>query len=125
MDNYIKEMRIDLADWFKANPKDCEAMALGGDSASEVFDRLMVEDSITGNGSGSYCCCAAEALDAVKTSGVLFDAKFLGYTRDLDIDLNARLQQGAEVVDVLVRCCALSVLGIDGVRSIACNVMRV
>lgn len=123
MDIFIKEMRIDLADWFKANPKDCEAMALGGDRASEVFDRLMVEDSITGNGSTSYYCDAAKALEMVNRSGVLFDAEFLNYTRDLDIDLNAKLQRGAEVIDVLARCCALSILGVDGAQSIACNVM--
>lgn len=83
----------------------------------------MVEDSITGNGSTSYYCDATKALETVSRSGVLFDAEFLGYIRELDIDLSAKLQQGAEVIDVLARCCALSVLGVDGVRGIAYNAM--
>lgn len=72
----------------------------------DVIDEMWVDDSITGNGSGSYTFSTYEAERNVKD--LLFDSTFLFEVEGVEIDLGDLLKEGAEAIDVTARCLALS-----------------
>ena len=81
----------------------------GAEDANETTDMLMdelwIDDSVTGNGSGSYTMCAATAAEYA--GEVLFDEDFIAECNDACIDLGRLLADGPEAVDVTARCLAL------------------
>lgn len=70
----------------------------------EVYDILLVTDSVTGNSSGSYTCNTEQAKDNV--SYLIWEPetterfRFHGYS-------GIPMEQGAETIDVMLRCFAL------------------
>ena len=62
-------------------------------------DELWVNDSVTGNASGSYYCNAWKAEEALCHNWDLLADAIAEFDGDTDI-----LQQGAEACDVTIRC---------------------
>ena len=86
---YIKE-ELDLAEW-KGNRDGLE---------EKLNDDLWTDDSVTGNASGSYYCNAWRAEEALSHNWDLL-AEAL---RELGQDGTDVLEQGAEAMDVTIRC---------------------
>lgn len=64
-----------------------------------AYDKLLMDDGVTGNASGSYFCNTWKAEEALCHNwDLLADA-----ISEFDDDTNI-LQQGAEVCDVIIRC---------------------
>lgn len=70
----------------------------------DMYDALRIDDSVTGNGSGSYYFNSAQAADAVE--GIIFDPDFIGELEDMGYD-HVPVEDGAETLDVIARCAAL------------------
>lgn len=62
-------------------------------------DELWVDDSVTGNASGSYYCNAWKAEEAICHNLDLLSAAGTDFESDVNI-----LKQGAEACDVTIRC---------------------
>lgn len=73
-------------------------------SWESAYDDLFCDDSVTGNGSGSYTFSTVQAEENV--AGIIFDEEFVGYCRDMGWD-GVPTEKGAEAVDVIARCAAL------------------
>lgn len=77
----------------------------------DVYDAMWADDSITGNGSGSYTFNRSKAWDNVTGNNwsncLLFDDDFIGELDDMAIDMGDLLKQGPEAIDVTARCFAL------------------
>lgn len=74
------------------------------DYAEKLIESLWIDDSVTGNSSGSYYCNAYEAEEALAGNWALAAEALeeFGYN-----DINA-FAKGAEWVDCVVRCYLLS-----------------
>lgn len=82
-----------------------------GKSVDEVRDLALMDDSITGNASGSYFCNTWKAQEALTESGVLFDDEFLSRLEEYGVE--NPLAKGAEWLDVMARCIALDYINDD------------
>lgn len=90
LDNYTKE---EIKEAF-------ESLDARDDLYNKLYDKLWVDDSVTGNASGSYTCNAYEAEE------------YLCHNWDLLIEAlevfgdseNGALSRGAEECDVTIRC---------------------
>lgn len=71
-----------------------------------AFDDMWCDDSITGNGSGSYTFSTAKAKE--NTSSLIWDDEFTDECAGMCIDLAEMLKKGPEALDVTARCLALS-----------------
>lgn len=69
----------------------------------QLNDDLFVEDSVTGNGSGSYFCNAWRAEEALSHNWDLIAEAIDEFGGNTDV-----LRQGPEAVDVTIRCYLLS-----------------
>lgn len=74
------------------------------ESWDEAYDGLFVDDSVTGNGSGSYTFNAARARENVR--GLLYDDEFMSEAEGAGIGVEV-FGRGPEAVDVIARCLAL------------------
>lgn len=78
----------------------------------EIFDILFLEDSVTGNGSGSYTFSSYEASQNI--SELIFDDDFIDELEgNFGENLGDLIKRGAEAVDVTARCLALYYVDID------------
>lgn len=73
----------------------------------EMYDSLFIDDSVTGNGSGSYYCNSAKAAEAV--SGIIFDEEAVDEFKAMGYD-GIPTEMGAESCDVIARCIALGLV---------------
>lgn len=77
---------------------------------ADVYDALFVDDSVTGNASGSYTFNAYKAKENVKD--VLFDDNILAALEDMGVDkeevFSQVLNKDYEILDVMIRCAVLS-----------------
>lgn len=89
--NYIEENDI------KVNAENREEVE------ERLNDDLFVEDSVTGNGSGSYFCNAWKAEEALSHNWDLIAEAIDEFGGNTDV-----LRQGPEAVDVTIRCYLLS-----------------
>lgn len=76
-----------------------------GKDGEEIRELALMDDSITGNASGSYYCNAWKAEQSLYKSGVLFDSEFLNSLAGYG--MTNPLAGGAEWLDVMARCIAL------------------
>lgn len=74
------------------------------DDWDEMNDALFIDDSVTGNGSGSYTFNTAKAAENV--AGIIFDDDALEAFAELGYD-GIPTKEGAEACDVIARCIAL------------------
>lgn len=121
MERYTNELNSAIKDWFEENAEDCTKIAKGEISTAEYFDRLMLEDSITGNGSGSYNFSKLEAIEVLSDSGILFNEDFIEHLKSAGIGLDTL--NAPEKLDVVARCYTLEVIGANGIRRLALEVM--
>lgn len=97
--DYISEVRADGLAWI-------EEVYENYLNFDDLYDDMWVEDSITGNGSGSYTFNGFKARKNVEE--LVWDDDFLFELQMLDMCLADLMEQGAEAVDVSARCLALS-----------------
>lgn len=76
------------------------------DDFEQVYDELFVCDGVTGNGSGSYTFNTAQAEE--NTKDLFYDDDFTDEARSMGYTIDDLLEQGAEAIDVIARCLALS-----------------
>lgn len=77
------------------------------DTWDDIYDTLFVDDSVTGNGSGSYYFNSAKAADAV--SGIIFDDDAAEEFKEFGYD-GIPIEEGPEACDVIARCICLSLV---------------
>ena len=105
--NYLEELKSDVRNYIKevaSDYMDCEDMDELRDS---LYDNLWNEDSVTGNGSGSYTFNREEAKKYVSDNlDLMVEAyKDLDSIESLVDDLEAL---DFETIDVTIRCYMLS-----------------
>lgn len=97
-EDYCNEVRDDAR---RALDEECDYY----DDFETFCKNLWVNDSVTGNGSGSYYFNAAKAKQAV--SSIIWDEEFSDMCEEWGYDTVRILEKGPEVVDVILRCYAL------------------
>ena len=105
--NYLEELKSDVSNYIKevaSDYMDCEDMDELRDS---LYDNLWDEDSVTGNGSGSYTFNREKAKEYVSDNmDLMVEAyKDLDSIESLVDDLEAL---DFETIDVTIRCYLLS-----------------
>lgn len=102
--DYFQAVKDDVRDYISDNINldewrgDCEGLE------EQLNDDLWVDDSVTGNGSGSYYCNAWKAEEAL-----CHNLDLLGEAlSDFGNDYGSALEKGAEWCDVTIRCYLLS-----------------
>lgn len=78
------------------------------DDFEDFMDALWIEDSVTGNGSGSYFFNSAKAREAV--SDFIWSEEFNEMVGDFAVDVDHLMQEGPEAVDVTIRCWYLGIV---------------
>lgn len=105
--DYIEETKDNAKEYIEENfdyLKDKES--------EEIFDVLFLEDSVTGNGSGSFTFSTYEAQQNI--SELIFDEDFIDeLEHNFGGNLSELIKRGAECVDVTARCLALYYVDID------------
>ena len=105
--DYREAMREDVAAALDEMSEELAAIEDEDERREYAYDTLWTDDSVTGNGSGSYYCNTYKAESALCHNLDLLDealAEF-GYEGDA---LSKLLKQGAEAADVTIRCYLLS-----------------
>jgi hypothetical protein len=100
--DYLEAVKADVTEWLNDN----EGMSFkwtdfdDADEAAEwLYDKLWVEDSVTGNASGSYYCNAWRAEEAICHNLDLLSDAVSEFGGGFDV-----LKEGAEACDVTIRC---------------------
>lgn len=89
--DYLENMKEDIREYLKEN--DIEEIS------EDLFDTLWVEDSVTGNASGSYYCNSYKAQQALQGNEDLVEEMISEYCVDMNEHCN-----DYEYLDVSVRC---------------------
>lgn len=76
-----------------------------GNDFETFYDDLWTNDSVTGNGSGSYYFNAYKAKQAV--SDIIWDVEFKDMCDEWGMNVENLMAKGPEAVDVSIRCYAL------------------
>lgn len=94
--DYMENLKGDIKDYIEENKE-----YLKGNDENELYDIMFLEDSITGNASGSYYCNTWKAEESLcHNMDLLIEAlEMFGY----DESFNA-MEKGAEWCDVTIRC---------------------
>lgn len=94
---YMEAVKADAKEAIEENLDYCEDW-------ESMYDELFIDDSVTGNGSGSYCCNSAKAEEAVQ--GIIFEDEAIEAFKEYGYD-GIPTEKGAESCDVIARCIAL------------------
>ena len=97
---YQEEVKADAMEYIKENLEYV-------DSWEEMYNDLFVNDSVTGNGSGSYYFNSYKAEQAI--SGIIFDYDAVDEFKAMGYD-GIPTEMGAETCDVIARCIALGLV---------------
>lgn len=97
---YQEEVKSDAMDAIKENME-------YNDNWGEMYDSLFMDDSVTGNASGSYYCNSYKAAEAV--SGIIFDSDAVDEFKAMGYD-GIPTEEGAETCDVIARCICLELV---------------
>lgn len=97
---YQEEVKSDAMDAIKENME-------YNDSWDEMYDSLFMDDSVTGNASGSYYCNSDKAAEAI--SGIIFDDEAITEFEHMGYD-GIPTEEGAEACDVIARCICLGLV---------------
>lgn len=97
---YQEEVKSDAMDAIKENLEYVN-------SWDEMYDLLFVDDSVTGNASGSYYFNRWKAEEAV--SGIIFDSDAVDEFKAAGYD-GIPTEEGAETCDVIARCLCLGLV---------------
>lgn len=97
---YQEEVKSDAMDAINENLE-------YNDSWDEMYDSLFMDDSVTGNASGSYYFNTAKAAEAI--SGIIFDSDAVNEFKAAGYD-GIPTEEGAETCDVIARCICLGLV---------------
>lgn len=97
---YQEEVKSDAMDAIKENLE-------YNDSWDEMYDSLFMDDSVTGNASGSYYFNSCKAAEAI--SGIIFDSDAVNEFKAMGYD-GIPTEEGAETCDVIARCICLGLV---------------
>ena len=99
MYNYLEAMKEDIKEYIN-NEINLADFANRDELESSLNDKLFTEDSVTGNASGSYYCNSWKAEEALAHNWDLL-AEALEAFGNEGTDI---LKEGAEAMDVTIRC---------------------
>lgn len=71
----------------------------------DIMESLFIDDSVTGNASGSYTFCAATAAENV--AGFYYDERLRDMILGAGYEINAEFLDNPERIDVIIRCMML------------------
>lgn len=94
---YQEEVKSDAMEFIREN---AEYIGSWGD----MYDSLFIDDSVTGNGSGSYYFNSYAAAEAIKD--IIFDSDAVEEFKEMGYD-GIPTEEGAESCDVIARCICL------------------
>ena len=103
--NYLENVKNDVKTYIEDHLEDLEnrfsvlSEETKDEYYEELYDTLFVDDSVTGNASGSYTCNAWEAEENVCHNWDLVEEA----ANEFDLDAES-LGRGAEYWDVTIRC---------------------
>lgn len=103
--DYIDETRQNVLDAFANNPE------LVNEDEDYIYKVLLEDDSVTGNGSGSYTGSAQEARENIIEC--MFESDPMSMLEDIGYTLTTIANNGPEGLDVLFRCQALHTLDLE------------
>lgn len=72
----------------------------------DIMESLFIDDSVTGNASGSYTFCTATAAENV--AGFYYDERLRDMILGAGYEINAEFLDNPERIDVIIRCMMLS-----------------
>lgn len=98
MYNYYEAVKKDVKQYIEENT-DCYADMSRDELEEKLYDDLWIEDSVTGNGSGSYTFDSSEAFENLKGNLDLLAEALEEFGNPNDV-----LKHGAEACDVTIRC---------------------
>ena len=107
-DSYIEETR---ANAIEEIPQYYSTKEEALDNTENIYDNLFVSDSVTGNGSGSYTFDREKAKGLIQDA--MYDDRFISHMDDMGFSSRDILDQGAEGIDVMLRCAALDQLDME------------
>lgn len=98
--DYFENVKEDVKDYIKENYDNLEDV-----NRDSLYDDLFIEDSVTGNASGSYYCSTWKSEEAIcHNMDLLGEAlECFGYEEGFNA-----MEKGAEWCDVTIRCYVLS-----------------
>lgn len=98
--NYLEAVTDDVREYVKNEIDLSEWKGRADELAEQLNDDLWICDSVTGNASGSYYCNAWKAEEALAHNWDLLAEALEDFGQDgTDV-----LKQGAEAMDVTIRC---------------------
>ena len=100
--DYKEAMVVDITDYIRQNYTKDEIIERFNDRAEweeELNDELWVNDSVTGNASGSYTFSAYQAEEYIAHNLDLLAEALSEFGEDVNV-----LEKGAEWCDVTIRC---------------------
>lgn len=100
--NYLEAVKEDVKEYI--NEIDFSDFGSVEELEEKLNEILWVEDSVTGNASGSYYCNSWKAEEALAHNWDLLAEAF----REFGEDGTDILEKGAEAMDVTIRCYLLS-----------------
>lgn len=98
--DYRTAMHADIVNWLYENREIIDECDNFDDLSECMYDRLWIEDSVTGNASGSYYCNAWKAAEALAFNWDLLRDAWGDFGQT---DINP-IEKGEEWCDVLIRC---------------------
>ena len=93
--NYLEAVKEDVKNYI-----DSEINFADFDSLEELKEKLWIEDSVTGNASGSYYCNAYKAEESIAHNWDLLEEALDEFGQN---SINV-IEKGAEWADVTIRC---------------------
>lgn len=96
--NYMEAMKEDIKEYIN-NEVNLKDFTDRDDLEEKLNEDLWVEDSVTGNASGSYYCNSWKAEEAICHNLDLLGEAMKEFGREVDL-----LEKGAEWADVTIRC---------------------
>ena len=96
--NYLESVKVDVKNYIE-NEVELSDYSSREELESYLNDELFVNDSVTGNGSGSYFFSAYKAEEAICHNMDLLGEAMEKFGSNIDI-----LKDGAEACDVTIRC---------------------
>jgi hypothetical protein len=100
--DYPWEVQNDVAEYIRNNVNLNEWRGRRDDLEENLNDKLWIEDSVTGNASGSYYCNTWKAEEAISHNWDLLREALEEFG-----DSGDALERGAEYCDVTIRCYVL------------------
>lgn len=97
--NYRKEMKEDIKEYIKENHPEATM-----DDFDELYDELFIEDSVTGNASGSYTFNRFDAQEYVCDNMELCQESLKEYCVPAEKVAKYFLEGDWEYFDVTIRC---------------------